>query len=699
MKSALGGLNPQQIKAVKQIKGPVLVLAGAGSGKTKTLTCRIAYLVKEKKIAPENILAITFTNKAAGEILQRVRRTVGLRSDKRFNISTFHSFCARLLRHEADKLGYSRNFSILDTGNSLTATKQAMEQLHLDAQKFAPEAILHHISSAKNELIGADAYSEIAKGSFQKVVASVYFIYQEILQHNQAMDFDDLIINVVKLFKEQPDVLAKYQKRFQYILIDEYQDTNTAQYELANLLASKHRNLFVVGDDWQSIYSWRGANFRNILNFNKDYPDAKVFKLEQNYRSTQAILDAGHAVIASNKSKSSKKLWTDQSEGDPIVVYEALNEKDESDFIFREIARVQAETGAKLSDFVVLYRTNAQSRSLEEGALRYGVPYQVVGGVRFYERKEIKDMLAYLTLLTNPDDSLALQRVINVPARGIGKRTWAALESVARRESKSIYSLLESNTDAPPGAQDFTKVLNKIKQKSATLVLSKLLDYILLHSGYKKMLEGEGIEGETRLENIFELKSVMEKYDHLDHQEALHTFLEEVSLISDIDTHKDEDDTLTFMTLHSSKGLEFDYVFITGLEENIFPHSRSLMEQDELEEERRLCYVGITRARKRIYLTYVEERLLYGLVQTNPPSRFIEDLPQDLIERVYRKSRHGLVGLHSRSKSIQPGARIVHKKFGPGMVISKTGETLTIAFVKAGIKNLDGELADLKITK
>ena len=699
MGEATRGLNKEQVQAVKQLEGPVLVLAGAGSGKTKTLTHRIAYLIQNKKVPPENILAITFTNKAAGEIMQRVKQTVRVRVDRRFNISTFHSLCARLLRREADKLGYSRSFSIFDAADQLTVIKQAMERLHLDTKRFAPGAVLYHISSAKNELMGPEGYSEIAKGNFQKIVASVYFVYQDILRRNQAMDFDDLIMNLVAVFKKYPDILAKYQDKFKYVLIDEYQDTNTAQYELANLLAQKHHNLFVVGDDWQSIYSWRGANFKNILNFKQDYSDATVFKLEQNYRSTQTILDGGHAIIASNKNKSDKKLWTNQSEGDPIVIYEALNEKDEGDFIIREIARTRGETSARLSDFVVLYRTNAQSRSLEESALRHGLPYQVVGGMRFYERKEIKDMLAYLTLLINSDDNVALGRVINLPARGIGKKTWITLENAAQSQSQSVYQYLSAGSNLAASVGDFVKTMDKIKQRSQTLVLSKLLDYILLYTGYKKILENEGIEGETRLENIFELKSVMEKYDHLKPQEALATFLEEVSLISDVDAYKKTGDAITLMTLHSSKGLEFDYVFIAGMEENLFPHSRSLMEQDELEEERRLCYVGITRARQRVYLIYAQERLLYGILQTNPSSRFIEDIPEHLVERVYRQSQHTRTTPRVGGEAIRPGSKVVHPKFGEGIVISQIGDSLTVAFIKVGVKNLDASLAKLKVKK
>ncbi|RLC37666.1 ATP-dependent DNA helicase PcrA [candidate division Kazan bacterium] len=698
MLDILRELNKEQIEAVKQINGPVLVLAGAGSGKTKALTHRIAYLVKQKKVAPSNILAITFTNKAAEEIKDRVLKITGKRNSKDFNISTFHSFCARLLRREAGKLGYSLSFSILDADDQLTAIKQAMEQLNIDPKRTVPEAVRAHISSAKNELVGAKEYSSKSSGTFQRTVARIYPIYQAILQNSQAMDFDDLIMNAVILFESHPDVLNKYQNQFQYLLIDEYQDTNTAQYRLAKLLASSHNNIFVVGDDWQSIYSWRGANYQNILNFHRDYPKAKIVKLERNYRSTQNILDGAHAIISHNQNRSDKKLWTKQDEGEPIIIYQALNEKNEGEFIWQEIGRIQADTKATRNDFVILYRTNAQSRSLEESLLRAGIPYRVVGGVRFYERKEIKDMLAYLKLINNPDDNIALARIINTPRRGIGKKGFLDLEKAARDQQISIYSYLKNIEKPTPQMAGFVQTMERIFKKSRTVVLSKLLNFILAATGYKLMLKSEGVEGETRLENIFELKSVMEKYDHLPPQEALTIFLEEVSLIADIDDYNPEDEAITLMTIHSAKGLEFDYVFVAGMEENIFPHSRTLFDQEELEEERRLCYVAITRARKRVYLIYAQERLLYGSLQNNPPSRFISDLPEHLTKTIKRQAAHGYTKSNPYSDTeIKAGDKIKHKKFGDGIVISKTGDVLTVAFTKEGIKNLASGIAEIKL--
>jgi len=698
MSDLLSGLNPEQAKAVKQIKGPVLVLAGAGSGKTKALTHRVAYLVNEEKISPDKILAITFTNKAAGEMRERVKRIIGTRSNKNFNISTFHSFCARMLRREAHHLGYAPSFSILDADDQLTAIKQAMEQLQMDTKKIVPEAVRSHISSAKNELLDEDAYAKIANGAFQQAVAKIYRLYQDILRRAQAMDFDDLLMNLVVILQQHPEILDRYQNQFQYILIDEYQDTNTAQYRLSQLLANKHHNLFVVGDDWQSIYSWRGANFRNILNFHSDYPDAKIIKLEQNYRSTQNILDSAHAIIAHNKHRSDKKLWTDQTQGELLTAYEALNEKDEGDFVVREIAAWRGRTNASLNDFVILYRTNAQSRALEETMLRAGIPYRVVGGVKFYERKEIKDMLAFLKLLHNPGDNLALGRVINLPVRGIGKKTLQSLEQEARIADVGMYHYLTHLANPTPAIQDFVAVMKKIESKSTTLTLSRLLDFILLTTGYQTLLKSEGIEGETRLENIAELKSVMEKYDHLAPKEALTTFLEEVALISDIDNVDTADDAVTMMTMHTAKGLEFDFVFIVGAEENLFPHSRSLFDQEELEEERRLCYVGITRARKKVYFTHAQERLIYGSIQSNHRSRFIDDLPDELVEFVRRSGPVSAIGSgHRTGNRLQPGVRVIHQKFGPGTVISQSGDIITVAFVKTGIKDLSADLAGLKV--
>lgn len=697
MRSPLTDLNDQQIRAVETLDGPVLVLAGAGSGKTKALTHRIAYLYQHHHIPLANILAITFTNKAAGEMTERVKKLLGLRSAHGLAISTFHSFCARLLRTEAKHLGYSQSFTILDGDDQLTAVKKAMGELAIDTKRVHPEAVRSHISSAKNELMTVEEYRAIAKGAFQQTVVRVYEAYQLILRKNQSMDFDDLIMKTVELFKQNPQVLAKYQKQFGYILVDEYQDTNTAQYELVRLLAESHQNLFVVGDDWQSIYSWRGANYQNILNFHRDYPKAQVIKLEQNYRSTQNILDAAHAVIVHNRNRSDKKLWTDQPAGDPITVFEATNEQGEGEFIVRESEGLKQSGQADLNDIVVLYRTNAQSRSIEESLLRAGLPYRVIGGVRFYERKEIKDILAYLTVIHNPANNLAMGRIINVPTRGIGEKGWENLEMSAAQADQSVGEYLLSGVELPPVLKAFADILGRVLKKSSKTTLSRLLDIIIVETGYKKMLTDSGIEGQTRLENIYELKSVMEKYDHLEIDDAMRVFLEEVSLVADVDNYQPTDDAITLMTIHAAKGLEFNYVFIAGMEENLFPHSRSLFDQSELEEERRLCYVAITRARKKVFCIYARERLIYGSPQLNPPSRFISDLPPDLLETISTGHGKPQPVKIEYSDSLKPGAKVEHVQFGQGVVISRSADIVTVAFVKSGIKTLAAELARLKL--
>jgi DNA helicase-2/ATP-dependent DNA helicase PcrA len=705
MSDLLANLNPEQIKAVQHEAGPVLVLAGAGSGKTKALTQRIAYLHLERKVALDRILAITFTNKAAAEMKERVLHLLGGKSSGQLQVSTFHSFCARLLRREAGKLGFAESFSILDANDSLSAIKKIMERLQIDPKKTYPEAVKNAISSAKNELVDSSEYTRLANGAFQQTVARVYPEYQSYLKTNNSVDFDDLIMLTIKLFREQPEVLAKYQTKFTYIMIDEYQDTNTAQYTLANLLAAKHRNLFVVGDDWQSIYSWRGANFENILNFNRDYPETVVIKLEQNYRSTQTILDAAHAIIEHNRNRSDKHLWTEKEIGPAVTIYEALNDKDEADFIIKTVRELRSEKDISLNDFVILYRTNAQSRGLEEAMLRADMPYRVIGGVKFYDRKEIRDMVAYLTLLANPANDISVERVINVPTRGIGAKTLEAIQETARNSGVSILEYLNSNPDLTGGAREFANIMKDLNDSAGKVSLSKLLDHLLNLTDYKTMLKGEGIEGEGRLENIYELKSVMEKYDHLPTLEALQVFLEEVSLISDADNQDANHEAITMMTIHTAKGLEFEYVFVVGLEENLFPHSRSLFDQNELEEERRLAYVAVTRAKQQVFLIHAKERLIYGSMQNNPRSRFLADIPEELVEEVARYNHHASQGARSNgpavksADSFKPGVKVIHQQFGEGTVIAKAGDVITVAFVNEGIKNLIPELAKLEVKR
>lgn len=702
MSDILEGLNQEQTTAVQHTDGPMLVLAGAGSGKTKALTHRLVFLNKEVGVPLDNILAITFTNKAAAEMKERVRAILGPGNKQLLHVSTFHSLCAQILRREGAKIGLSQSFSILDAQDSLTAIKRVMEALMIDTKKTYPEAVRNSISSAKNELVSPPDYEKVASGSFQQTVAKVYPEYQKFLRNNQSVDFDDLIMLVVKMFEEQPEILAKYQDKFKYILIDEYQDTNTAQYTLAKLLSEDNGNLFVVGDDWQSIYSWRGANFENILNFTRDYPGAKVIKLEQNYRSTQNILDAAHSLIERNAKRSDKKLWTEHDMGDSVLVYSALNGKDEADFVIKTAEELRAHKNASLNSMVVLYRTNAQSRGIEEAMLRAGMSYRIIGGVKFYDRKEIKDALAYFTLLINPNNDIALARIINTPARGIGAKGWEKIQEAASAEGKSGLEYLLSSTTLTAGPAKFIDETKRLHQSFGKLSLSKLLDSWLLISGYKEMLKSEGLEGEGRLENLYELKSVMEKYDHMPADEGLVAFLEEVSLISDADNASLDEDAVTLMTIHTAKGLEFDYVFVVGLEENLFPHSRSLYDESEMEEERRLAYVAITRAKQRVYLIHAKERLIYGSLQNNPPSRFIADIPEELIERVEKHARHG--GFVSETgggvkdgSMFKPGVKVVHRQFGAGTVIAKSGDIITVAFTQEGIKNLVPELANLEI--
>lgn len=671
-------LNDQQIEAVKQIEGPVLVLAGAGSGKTKALTHRIAYLIQEKNISPYNILAVTFTNKAAGEMGDRVanilsqksthfakatrvkkvksqndgiqqsnneamKQSMGLRLPW---LGTFHSICVRILRREADRIGYSRNFTIYDTSDSLSIIKKIMRDLTIDPKNFNPQSVQHFISGAKNELIDEREYSKYKNSPFEEVTSKVYQGYQRYLKRADALDFDDLIMQSVILFQQEPEVLKKYQEIFKYILIDEYQDTNQAQYVWAKLLASGHKNIMVVGDDYQSIYSWRGANFRNILNFERDWSGAKVIKLEQNYRSTGTILSAANEIIKYNRNRTDKKLWTEKDEGLPISVYEALNERDEADFVSMEIKSLCRD--GDLSKFAVLYRTNAQSRAIEESLLRFDIKYRVVGGVKFYERKEIKDIISYLKLIVNPNDFEALSRAVSAPPRGIGEATLTKIRQAkfSSPEDSALDGVVQNNKKVT----DFFQLIQELREQAKDIRLDDLIQLVATKSGYKNYLLDGTPEGEGRWENVLELASVASSntesqklkvksqnngMDDLENNSSeLEEFLERVALIQDTDSFDPNDSAVTLMTLHSAKGLEFENVFIVGAEEGIFPHSRSLIDESEMEEERRLCYVGITRAKIRLYLIHAKERNIYGNFQANPRSRFLENIPENLLEKI-----------------------------------------------------------------
>lgn len=635
MNELLNGLNKEQQEAVLATEGPVLILAGAGSGKTKALTHRFAYLLKEKRVHPLQILCVTFTNKAAGEMRDRIIRLLGY-EDGVVSLpwlGTFHSICVRILRRELNHaaLGIASNFAIFDEGDALTAVKRAMDELKLDTKQYNPNAIRSQISGAKNEMLSPAQYAQFAMGPWQQTVLAVYERYQKLLRQANALDFDDLLLKTLELFREHPEILDQYQERFRYIMVDEYQDTNRAQYLLIKQMASKYRNLFVIGDDWQSVYSWRGADFRNILDFEKDYPDAKIVKLEQNYRSTQTILSAAQAVIMKNEQRSDKILWTDGPEGAPVNVVECLNEKEEAEFVCREVRGLVGSgmfQGVRsYDDCVVLYRTNAQSRSLEEALLRFALPYRVVGGVKFYERKEIKDVLAYVRFLVNAQDWVSLERIINVPARGIGEKTVLQVREMG----------FDSRELLPKKVQDFLGLMDRLRGSLEGKKPAELIESVVSAVRYKEYLLDGSIEGESRWENVQELIGAAGR------SESLEEFLEQVALVQDaeneierrtVDSIEHGQGALTLMTLHAAKGLEFPTVFIIGMEEGIFPHSRALADKSEMEEERRLAYVGMTRAKDRLYLLHAFERRLYGMYQSNPRSRFIEDVPTDLVEKI-----------------------------------------------------------------
>lgn len=626
-------LNDKQKEAVTTINGAVLVLAGAGSGKTKALTHRIAFLIIEKKVAPWNILAVTFTNKAAEEMNHRVKSLlIGAESVGKTNlptIGTFHSLCIRILKQEIDKIGYQKNFVIYDSMDQESLVGQVMVELDIDKEQFKPKRVLSVISSAKNDLKNAEKYAQEAKGYFEEVIKRIYLKYEEKLKENNALDFDDLIMRTVQLFIEHKDILDKYQEKYRYILVDEYQDTNHSQYQLINMLSMKYGNLFVIGDDWQSIYSWRNADIRNILEFERDYPKAKVISLEQNYRSTQNILDAADGVIAKNIQKKDKKLWTDNSKGHPIKVVEVRNERQEGEYVVNEINRLKRERGYKNNSFTVLYRTNAQSRAIEESFMRANIPYKVIGGMKFYDRKEVKDIMAYLKVLANPVDLISLDRVVNVPPRGIGK--------VGTDEVKKVWAQREdvlSSEKISPNVRKFLIMFNELQVAVSSKKLTVLLDMLIKQIKYKAYLCDGTEQGDYRWENVLELLSVASKYDILPAGEGLHNFLDDIALVSDVDSLDERSSAVNLMTMHCAKGLEFPVVFIVGLEEGIFPHSRSQFDPAQLEEERRLCYVGITRAKELIYLLFARSRKLFGNIQANAPSRFLSDIPEHIMEFV-----------------------------------------------------------------
>jgi DNA helicase-2/ATP-dependent DNA helicase PcrA len=610
------GLNDEQKRAVETIEGPLLILAGAGSGKTKTLTHRMAYIIASNLAGPSNILAVTFTNKAAREMRERVAKLLGQDPNNRMFmpfLGTFHSICVRLLRQDGEAVGVPRNFIIFDDSDQQNAVKQAIKELRIDDKTFTPRAIGSAISAAKNELISAADYASIASGPLQSTTGEVFPIYERILKEAKGLDFDDLIAKTVRLLDKNLAIRQKWQTQFKYMLVDEYQDTNAAQYKFMQLLANEQHNIAVCGDDWQSIYSFRGANFKNILNFEKDYPKATIIKLEQNYRSTKAILDAAHGVIEKNSQRSDKKLWTSLGEGQPVHVMQLYNERAEAEAI---VERVKNAVDAKLysyQDFAILYRTNAQSRSVEDVFVRYNLPYRIVGGQRFYDRKEIKDVMSYLRLIYQPEDRLSFERIVNVPTRGIGTKSISDFFSWQRANSYNLVQALELVAEHPSltpkakqGLSDLNDILKTSREVVDEVALPNLLDGLIRRIGYYQYLDDGTMQGESRQENVRELLSVTKDYQDL----GLDGFLEEVSLISDLDNNNQNQGAVTLMTLHAAKGLEFDVVFMVGMEESLFPHSRALYDQSDMEEERRLCYVGMTRAKRELYLTYATSRLL-----------------------------------------------------------------------------------------
>lgn len=734
------GLNPQQAEAVINTEGPMLIMAGAGSGKTKVLTCRVANLL-QKGVRPYRILAITFTNKAAAEMRERVNNMSGPAA-KDVWLFTFHAFCARFLRMEIDKLpGYGGNFAIYDTADSQNLIKQILKEMNLDDKRFQPSGILSRISNAKNALQDAAAFARQAGDFYEQKVADIYSRYEQKLQLNNALDFDDLLMLSIKLLQENKDVREKYQDRFDYLLVDEYQDTNHAQYLLTKFLAAKHRNICVVGDADQSIYGWRGADIQNILDFEKDYPDAKVIKLEQNYRSTQIILDAANAVIENNTGRKPKNLWTENKSGADIIYFQAVDERDEARFVIEQLQNLQRTENKKLGDMAILYRTNTQSRIFEEMLIKSGISYNMVGGLKFYERKEIKDIIAYLRVIFNPADSLSLLRIINVPKRGIGDASLAKIQAYAAANNVSLFEAV-SNAAAIDGLSsrfvskldDLAGIIFELMNLASEAPVEDLIDRVLRDTGYLEELENERTpQAQSRIDNLHELISVAQEFAASEEENNLENFLAHVALVSDIDDTELGEDAITLMTLHSSKGLEFPVVFLVGMEEGLFPHARTLMDETEIEEERRLCYVGITRAKEKLFLSSTKMRTIYGNTVTYPPSRFLQEIPARLVKTIKRQERFSALENFkqvSEKYSARPqkpastfnphsfmpqkpaaaaggtgtrfntGDRVSHSKWGEGMVVSvkdsPDGQEVKVAFAGAGVRSLLTKYAVLK---
>lgn len=721
----LATLNPAQREAAEAIKGPVLILAGPGSGKTRVITYRVAYLVRTCGVSPHHIMAVTFTNKAAREMKDRLEQLLG-QAIEALTLGTFHAICARILRRDGKAVGVESSFVIYDEDDQLRLMKQILEELKLDPKQYVPQALRSAIDAAKSRLTTPEDYGQRVSSYFEEIVHRVYQRYQQLLSQGQAVDFDDLLMKTTQLFRDHPKILARYQSRYAHILVDEFQDTNIAQYELMKHLAGKHRNLCVVGDPDQSIYSWRFADLRNILSFEKDYPEAKVVFLEQNYRSTKTILEVASDVISANVLRKPKRLWTENEDGTPVAVIESYNAEEEAQYVVNEIERLVSQEQIAIKDCAVMYRVNAQSRALEETFLRYGMPYKLVGGTRFYQRQEVKDIIAYLRLIHNPQDNVSLRRIMNVPGRGIGQKTVSILQSWAQAHDVSLFQALRQISQSAVAGEakqplpsrtiqalaGFDALTGGLIAQSHELSLSALVDEILERSGYRAYIQDKE-DGEERWENIMELRNVAAEYNDFDTEEALTAFLEKVSLVSDIDELDETADTVTLITLHQAKGLEFPAVFIVGLEEGILPHRKSFDDPEQMEEERRLCYVGITRAKKHLYLLRSYRRSLFGGSTANPPSRFLPDISRHLISPrgLWDESPTPVPdpdsshNLHPSPRSVatltlKVGDHVSHSRFGPGIVMSCSptmdDQEITVVFEQAGVKKLLASLAPLE---
>ena len=759
MQNLIEGLNDKQKEAVLATEGPCLVIAGAGSGKTKVLTHKIAYLISEKNVKPYNILAITFTNKAASEMKQRVEKIVGDVAQEMW-MGTFHSICVRILRRFIDRIGFDTSFLIFDTSDQKTVVKECLKALNIDDKAFSDRSVLSEISNAKNEMLTPKAYQAKYSGEFRKEkIGQVYELYQKRLRENNAIDFDDIINYTIDILSENPDVLQYYTEKFKYVLVDEYQDTNKAQFTLVTILASRYGNITVVGDNDQGIYSFRGADISNILNFEKDFPGTKIIKLEQNYRCTGNILKAANAVIKHNENKYEKKLWTENEEGSLPCLYQAEDEYDEANYVVKQIEHLKTEEYLKPKDFVILYRMNAQSRAIEDILRRENIPYKIVGGLKFYERKEIKDTIAYLRLIHNTSDNLSLKRIINEPKRGIGKTSLDKIQEISDKTGTSMYEIIKHAEEydlnrVKANAEEFINLIEELRLKKQELSISELLKEVLNKSGYTRALELENtVEAETRMQNLEEFLTVAIEFEEESADNTLPEFLESITLSSDVDELQDEDNTVTLMTLHSAKGLEFPVVFLVGMEEGIFPGYKSIGEPKELEEERRLFYVGITRAKQFLHLTCAKHRTIFGSTSYNAVSRFIKEIPDNLLDGVvnndqeekfndmsydweYGKTSAGKVTTYKfdeakneiKQKSTyqfrtaesflsslsqkqansgvditkyKEGMKIYHKKFGEGVIqkIEAEGDDykLDIQFDKSGHKRLMAKFANLEI--